>query len=241
VIVWHRLYDTPERHGRITESERAYLAEHLVHSNPAEGVRWLRLLAVRQIWGLLAAKFFSDAAWYFFLFWLPKYLADVRGLNVAQIGYFAWIPYVFMGVGSLAGGWLSSYLIRRGMSLDASRKIALGMGACIVPAAMLVASSPLSLAIGLLGVAMMGHMFWATILQTLPTDMFPSSMVGSVAGLMGATGSFGGMFFNVVIGEVLGRQGGYAPVFMMAGLMHPLSFLLLLVVVRRVAPCRIAD
>jgi ACS family hexuronate transporter-like MFS transporter len=226
---------------RITEGERSYLAEHLA-APPVVRVRWLHLFSIRQVWGLLAAKFFSDAAWYFFLFWLPKYLADVRGLNIKEIGYFAWIPYLFMGVGSMTGGWLSSHLVRRGWSLDASRKLALLISALIMPAALLITSAPLSLAIVLFSAAMLGHQFWATILQTLPADMFPSSHVGSVAGIMGAVGSFGGMLFNLLVGEILSSgPGGYASVLTIAGLMHPLSFLLVLALVRRVEPCRLAE
>lgn len=234
--LWYWLYDVPHRHARITEGERNYLAAELPKPVAGPRVPWLKLLAIRQVWGLLAAKFFSDSAWYFFLFWLPKYLADVRGLNVKEIGAFGWIPYLFMGVGSFTGGWLSSHLVRRGLSIDASRKIALAISACLMPASLLIASSPLQFAIVLFSVAMLGHQFWATILQTLPADMFPSSMVGSVAGLMGAVGSFGGMLFNLLIGQMLAGNSNYAPVFVIAGLLHPLSFLLVLGVIRRVGP-----
>lgn len=235
-VLWFKFYNVPHRHARITEKERHYLAAEL--PTPVAGARvpWLRLLAIRQVWGLLAAKFFSDAAWYFFLFWLPKYLADVRGLNVKEIGAFGWIPYLFMGVGSFSGGWLSSHLIRRGLSIDASRKIGLAISACLMPASLLIASSPLQFAIVLFSIAMLGHQFWATILQTLPADMFPSSMVGSVAGLMGAVGSFGGMLLNLLVGEMLARTGNYAAVFVIAGLLHPLSFLVVLSVIRKVSP-----
>ncbi|MFB3825946.1 MAG: MFS transporter [Bryobacteraceae bacterium] len=234
--LWYWLYDQPRRHARITPKEREYLAAELPAPSAGPRVPWLRLLAMRQVWGLLAAKFLSDSAWYFFLFWLPKYLADVRGLNVKEIGAFGWIPYVFMGVGSFTGGWLGSHLIRRGFSIDASRKIGLAISASLMPASLLIASSPLQFAIVLFSVAMLGHQFWATVLQTLPADMFPSSIVGSVAGLMGGVGSFGGMLFNLLIGAMLAGDGNYAPVFVIAGLLHPLSFVVVLSVIRRINP-----
>jgi ACS family hexuronate transporter-like MFS transporter len=183
---------------------------------------------------LLIAKFLSDSAWYFFIFWLPKYLADIRHLNIKEIGYYAWIPYAFAGGGSFIGGWLSSYLIRRGWSLDSSRKLSLGLSAALMPVSLLIVASPLAWAIVFFSAAMFGHQFWSTIVQTLPADMFPSNAVGSVAGLIGAAGSFGGMLFNLLAGAVLTASHGYAPLFLMAGLLHPASFAIVLLLVRKV-------
>ncbi len=184
----------------------------------------------------MIAKLLSDSAWYFFIFWLPKYLSDARGLDIKQIGYYAWIPYAFAGVGSLFGGWLSSALVRRDWSIDHSRKLALAVSAALMPASLLITASPLSMAIVFFSVAMLGHQFWSTIMQTLAADIFPSRVVGSVAGLMGAVGSFGAMLFNLLVGWMLTEYGSYSPVFVIAGLLHPLSFLLLLAIVRRIEP-----
>jgi ACS family hexuronate transporter-like MFS transporter len=233
-VVWYRLYDQPDRHSRLTDSERAYLAEHLAPRPDKPRLGWKDLLAIRQTWGLLAAALFSHAAWYFFLFWLPKYLADARGLDIQHIGYLAWIPFVFMGLGSVCGGWLSGFLMRHGFTLDSSRKVTLAAGAAIMPLSLAVTFAPLSLALALVSAAMFGHMCFATLLQTLTADIFPSEVVGSIAGLMGGVGSFGGMLFNLVIAASLAHYGTYTPVFVMAGLMHPLAFVLLLVIVRRV-------
>jgi MFS transporter, ACS family, hexuronate transporter len=186
---------------------------------------------------LMAAKFLTDSAWYFFIFWLPKYLGDVRGLNIKQIGYFAWIPFAFAGLGSLMGGWLSSYLIRRNFTLDLSRKIALGVSASLLPASLFIVASPLSLAIGFFSLAMFAHQFWSANVQTLPADIFPSKVVGSVEGLLGSAGSFGGMLFGLLVGSLVSREG-YGPAFLMAGLFHPLAFILILAVVRRIEPVK---
>jgi ACS family hexuronate transporter-like MFS transporter len=239
VIVWLLLYDLPGRHKRITAEERSYLDSHLstvprLQRKPA--LRWIDLFRYRQVWGLMAAKCLSDSAWYFFIFWLPKYLGDVRNLNVSEIGYYAWIPYAFAGVGSFAGGWLSSALISRGFSLDASRKISLGLSAGLMPVSLLIAASPLSLAIAFFSMAMLGHQFWSTIVQTLAADLFPSSSVGSVAGLLGAVGSFGAVGFNWLVGVILSAYHSYTPVFFIAGLLHPASFLVVLLVVRKIEP-----
>jgi ACS family hexuronate transporter-like MFS transporter len=158
----------------------------------------------------------------------------VRHLNIAQIGYYAWIPYVGAGIGSFIGGWLSSYLIRRNFSIDTSRKITLGISAACMPVALFIAASPLSIAIVFFSMAMFGHQFWSTILQTLAADMFPPRIVGSVAGLMGCVGSFGGVLFSLVTGWLLTAYGSYVPLFALAGIMHPLSFFIILLVVRKV-------
>src|SRR5205807_8652734 len=113
----------------------------------SEDGQWLRLLAFQQVWGLVTAKFLSDAAWYFYLFWLPKYLYDVRGFDTKRVGYFAWIPYAASGLGSLAGGWFSSWLIRRGHPLNIARKVALGASAAVMPVIFFVPHAPVSLAL----------------------------------------------------------------------------------------------
>jgi ACS family hexuronate transporter-like MFS transporter len=235
VLMWLWVYDLPGRHQHITQAEREYVQKSVTgDASQAPRIPWLHLLAFRQVWGLCAAKFLSDSAWYFFIFWLPKYLADIRHLNIKQIGYYAWIPYAFAGAGSFVGGWLSSHLIRRGLSIDASRKIALGASAAIMPVSLLISASPVSLAIVFFSAAMFGHQFWSTIIQTLAADIFPSTVVGAVTGLVGASGSFGGMLFNLVVGALLVHYHSYALVFVITGLLHPASYAVILVVVRRI-------
>ena len=233
-VVWLFVYNVPARHRLVTATERDYLKAALSEQPTTANVSWIGLFRFRQVWGLVIAKFLSDSAWFFFIFWLPKYLGDVRHLNIKEIGYYAWIPYAWAGAGSFIGGWLSSYLIRRTFSVDASRKIALGIGAACMPASLLIATSPLALAIVFFSMAMFGHQFWSTILQTLAADMFPSKNVGAVAGLLGAAGSFGAMLFNLLVGVLLTAYHSYVLVFAISGLLHPLSFLVILLVVRRI-------
>jgi MFS transporter, ACS family, hexuronate transporter len=234
---WLGMYYPPAHHSRITDPERDFLAERI----PARAVAgphlsWTDLFRLRQVWGLMAARFCSDSAWFFLIFWIPKYLADVRHLNIKSIGYFAWIPYALASLGSLLGGWLSSYLVKRQLSVDASRKICLGISAACMPLSLLITVSPLSITIVFFSLAMLGHQCWSTIMQTLSVDMFPSSSVGSVAGLVGAAGAFGGMFFNLFAGALLIRYHSYALIFTITGLLHPLGFLIILLVVRKIKP-----
>lgn len=244
-VVWWRFYEVPRRHRRVTAAEREYVEGSLSSEAAAAAVqsderpiRWLELFRYRQTWGLLLAKFLTDSAWYFFIFWLPKYLADVRHLNIKEIGYYAWVPYAFAGVGSLVGGWLSSYLIRRNVTMDRSRKISLAISAALMPVSLLIATSPLSLAIVFFSMAMLGHQFWSTIVQTSVADIYPSRTVGSVAGLLGGVGCFGGILFNLLIGALLSHYHSYSIVFLIAGVLHPISFLVILFLVRRIEPIR---
>jgi ACS family hexuronate transporter-like MFS transporter len=197
---------------------------------------WARLFSYREVWGLVLAKFLSDAAWYFYLFWLPKYLYDVRGFDTKQVGYFAWIPYAAAGVGCLAGGGFSSWLLRRGHSLNFARKAALGGSAVVMPLILFVTRSPVELAIVLFSIAFFGQQSWSTLVMILPADLFPRRVVGSVAGLVGFGGAMGGVIFNLVAGYLLDHGFGYGTVFALVGTFHVAAFGLILLTVRTVAP-----
>ena len=232
-ILWYRVYQKPAKSTFLRENERDYILSNLKEPIQKVKVPWLKLFTFRKVWGLVLAKFLSDAAWYFYIFWLPKYLGDIRDLDIQEIGYYAWIPYAAAGGGSFLGGWASSFLLRRNFSLDFSRKVALGIAALMMPAALLITGSPLNLAIVFFCMAMFGHQAFSTLMQTLTADMFPSSIVGSVAGLVGAAGSLGGVAFNVVVGLLLTHYN-YSPVFIVAGILHPLAFLVIMVLIRKV-------
>src|SRR5262249_46486612 len=108
-------------------------ADPLLLTPGPSGLRWLDLLRFPQVWGVVTAKFLSDAGLYFYLFWLPKYLYDARGFDIKAVGAFAWIPYAAAGVGCLFGGWFSGWLVRRNHSLNLARKAALGVSAAVMP------------------------------------------------------------------------------------------------------------
>ena len=130
------------------------------------------LLRFRQTWGVVVAKFLSDAAWYFYLFWLPKYLYDARGFDIKAVATFAWIPPAAAGIGCLVGGWLSSRLLRENFSLDRARKIALGASAILMPLVLFVPSVPVAWAIALFSIAYFGQQSWSTLVMVLPADIY---------------------------------------------------------------------
>lgn len=199
-------------------------------------IRWVDLVRVRECWGLVGAKFLSDAAWYFYLFWMPKYLYDARGFNVKAVGTFAWIPYAAAGVGCLLGGWFSSYLVRREFSVGVARKLALGLSAGVMPLIILVPHVAVSWAIVIFSLAYFGQQSWSTLVMVLPTDLFPRYVVGSVAGLVGFGGAMGGIVFGQLVGYLLDRGFGYGVVFTLAGMFHLTAFLVILLAIPSVRP-----
>jgi ACS family hexuronate transporter-like MFS transporter len=203
---------------------------------PGMNPRWIDLLRIREVWGLIVAKFLSDAAWYFYLFWLPKYLYDARGFDTKAVGTFAWIPYAAAGVGCLAGGWFSSYLIRRQFSLDVARKVALGLGAAVMPLIILVPHVAVSWAIAIFSLAYFGQQSWSTLIMVLPADLLPRGVVGSVAGLVGFGGAMGGIFFGQLVGYLLDHGVGYPTVFALAGIFHVIAFAVILTAIPAFQP-----
>jgi ACS family hexuronate transporter-like MFS transporter len=234
---WARAYHPPAQHPALSASERELIAE--VFEAPAAGsapMPWSGLLKLRQVWGLVLAKFLTDGAWYFYLFWLPKYLYDARGFDVKQVGYYGWIPYAAAGVGSLCGGWFSSWLLTRGRTIDASRKIALGVSAAVMPLIIFVTQVPVELAIVLFSIAFFGQQSWSTLVMIVPTDIFPRRIVASVAGLVGFGGAMGGIVSNLLAGRMLDLGLGYGAVFSIMGMCHVAAFVLILFAIPKIQP-----
>jgi MFS transporter, ACS family, hexuronate transporter len=197
---------------------------------------WFELLQIRETWALVLAKFLSDAAWYFYLFWLPKYLYDARGFDIKAVGKFAWIPYAAAGFGCLLGGGFSSYLVRKGAALGTARKVALGASAAVMPFILLVPHVRVSWALALFSLAYFGQQSWSTLVMVLPTDLFPREVVGSVAGLVGFGGAMGGIAFGELVGYLLDQGAGYGPVFALAGSFHVSAFIIILIAIPVVGP-----
>ena len=207
----------------------------------ARELSFLDIVKMRRVQVLVFAKFMSDSAWYFYLFWLPKYLYDVRGFDVKHVGYYAWIPYAASGLGSFLGGWLSSRLLSRGWSLDFSRKFALGLSALFMPVVMLVPHVPVGWALMLFSIAFFCQQSWSGLIMTLPADIFPLPAVGTVAGLVGFGGGIGGAIFAIVAGFLLSHGFGYGTLFIVAGSFHLIGFLGILLLGGKVQPLKTSN
>jgi ACS family hexuronate transporter-like MFS transporter len=236
---WWYEYFVPEAHPRLPPSEKEQLTravESESDRSQSAPVPWIQLFSRVEVWGLMMAKFLSDAGWYFYLFWLPKYLFDVRHFDMKQVGYSAWVPYAASGVGALVGGWFSGWLIRKGKSVNFSRKLALGLSASLMPSILLVSHAPVHFALFVFSIAFFGQQSWSTLVMVLPTDLFPGKLVGSVAGLVGFGGAMGGVVFGFVVGYLLDHGFGYGVVFGMVSTFHVLAFLIILLTVRQMNP-----
>jgi MFS transporter, ACS family, hexuronate transporter len=233
---WRRVYFPPQEHPNLSSRERQEIQPVFDVPVPTRKIRWTDLLRIREAWGLVIAKFLSDAAWYFYLFWLPKYLYDARGFDIKAVGRLGWIPYAAAGVGCLLGGSFSSYLVRRAFSLDVARKLALGLSAALMPLVLLVPRAPVLWAFVIFSLAYFGQQSWSTLVMVLPTDLFPNSVVGAVAGLVGFGGAMGGIAFGELVGYLLDHGYGYGIVFTLAGTFHVIAFLVILILVPAVKP-----
>jgi ACS family hexuronate transporter-like MFS transporter len=199
------------------------------------------MVGMGSVRSIVFAKFMSDSAWYFLLFWLPKYLYDVRHFDVKQVSYYAWIPYAASGVGSFVGGIYSSRLLRKGYSMDRARKIALGLSAAFMPVVMLVPLVPVELSIVLFSVVFFCQQSWSGLIMTLPADIFPLSAVGTVSGLVGFGGAIGGAIFGVVAGRLLDHGFGYGTLFVLVGTFHLIGYSAILLFAGKIQPLRADD
>ena len=177
----------------------------------------------------------SDFPFYFFLFWLPQYLIDIRGFDLRAIALFAWLPWVAADLGAMTGGALSSAMVTRGSSVNRARKTVIWLGAILVACAVIPAyyTESSALALGLICFGLFAIQIKGSVFFTLPTDLFPADRVAPVWGVFGAVGSLGGSLLGLLAG-VLIEESGYESVFIMIASLHLISALLLQIFVPRI-------
>jgi ACS family hexuronate transporter-like MFS transporter len=232
LFLWLILYSPPHLNRWLRRGEYDQIKDHVrppSETVPVIGasIPWRTLLGQRQCYSLILARFFTDPVIYFVIFWMPEYLRRERGFDLAMVGQFAWVPFVFGDIGYVLGGWLSGRMIRAGVSLPTARKRVMLIGAAVMPSAMFAPFAPNAwFAIAAICGVTLGHAFWVANLLTIPTDIYSGRRVGSVSGLSGMGGAIGGALANLATGYVV-RHFSYTPVFLAAGLMHPISWLIL--------------
>lgn len=238
LVTWLLWYRAPERQPGVDAGELAH-----IRSDPAEPVvkvPWSNLLRHRQAWAFIAAKFITDPIWWFFLFWLPKFLHAEYGLTLLGLGLPLIAIFLLADVGSIAGGWLAGRLIKRGWSLNRARKTAMLVCAlCVVPIVFAARADNLWLAVALIGLATAGHQGWSANVFTLTSDMFPRHAIASVVGIGGFAGCISGMMIATLIGFLLERTGSYLPVFLMAGSAYLVALLAVHALAPRLQPARL--
>ena len=223
---WLRWYWIPARHPRVTSEERA-LIETAPGGPPARQMLWAQLFGFRQTWALFLARVLADPVWWFYLFWLPKYLSDERGFGIVAIGLTAWVPFLTADLGAIAGGWLSGRLIRRGMEPVRARKWVMLPAATAMPLSLVVpASDSSAVAVTAICAVTFAHMAWKTNLMTMTNDIYPTAVVASAAGIVGLGSSLGGVIFTGVTGVVVERYS-YAAIFFVMAFLHPAALIVL--------------
>jgi ACS family hexuronate transporter-like MFS transporter len=202
----------------MSPSELAYIKEGqegelVVKEEPAEKGVWRLVLSRRDFWALAIARFFSEPAWQFFTYWIPLYLVTERHMNLKQIGYFAWLPFVAGDVGCLFGGLLSPFFIRLKCSVLVARKLSASVCALIMVLAVFIGRAPTpAWAIVFFCIGAFAHQAMSSTLLTLPADLFPKRSVATANGLSGSAAGLGGMLFTLAVG-IVAMKIGYGPLF----------------------------
>ena len=239
LATWLTIYDSPERHPKVTPEELAY-----IRSDPPEQhspVSWGTVLRHRQAWAFVLGKFLTDPVWWFYLFWLPKFLDAEFGVKLSGLPAPLVVIYVVADLGSIYGGYLSGAIIKRGSSVNRGRKTAMLIAAClIVPTMFSPMMSSMWMAVALVSVAAASHQWWSANLFTTATDMFPRRAVASVVGFGGFAGAIGGVIFQRVVGYILQQNpSGYRPIFVFCGMIYIITLGLIHLIVPRMTPAQL--
>jgi len=236
LIFWWFIYEVPSRKKGLRKTEFDYIHSDEEAAAPAGSkVSWGKLLRVRQTWAFVFGKFFTDPIWWFFLFWLPGYFSDTFKLDLSKPGWPLVIVYSCTTVGSIGGGYLSGYLIKKGWPVYKARKTVMFIFAlCVVPIITARYFSSLWVIVGLISLAAAAHQAWSANIFTTASDMFPRRAVSSIIGIGGMAGSVGGIIFQPLVGWLLDyftRQGdkalGYNLIFLICGLAYLVAWLIM--------------
>jgi len=237
LLLWLALYRSPESNPRVSRDELAH-----IRSDPPDPeyarVPWIRLFGFRQTWAVAAGRLLADPIWWFYLYWLPKFLDARYGIKLAQVALPLIVVYLVADVGSVGGGWLSSVLIKRGWTVNRARKTTmLAMALLIVPTALAPLAGSMWAAVAIVSVAAAAHQAWSANVYTLASDMFPRAAVGSVVGIGAFAGAMGGVLFQRVTGRILQANGNdYTPIFIVCGLAYVSAWTIIHLLAPRLEP-----
>jgi ACS family hexuronate transporter-like MFS transporter len=235
LLLWTYLYHPLDSHPRLSAAEREFIKER--RATPAASAskgayRWLSLLKERNVWGIVLGRSLTDPIWWFYVFWLPSYLSDVRGFSLKEIGAFAWIPFLAADLGNFTGGFATGFFIKHGMPVIRSRK-----WVCVLSSLPIIAGIPAALthnayaALLLISFATWGYASWSTMGLTFPSDLFPQDVVATVTGLSGLGAGLVSTVFTLFIGYIVDKFS-YLPAFVVAGTVPLLATVLVLVLIR---------
>ncbi|ASU34177.1 MFS transporter [Mucilaginibacter xinganensis] len=239
LIFWLIFYEIPSKHKKVTTTEYEHIHsdedEVVVDGVDEPKVKWETLLSKRQTWTFVAGKLLTDPIWYFFLFWLPSYFASTFNLDLKKPSLPLVIVYSATTIGSIGGGYLSSWLIKKGWPVFKARKVSMLIFAiCVVPIITARFATGIWQAVGLIALAAAAHQAWSATIFTTASDMFPKRAISSVVGIGSMAGAVGGIFFPALIGYILETYKeaghlviGYNIIFTICGFAYLLAWLIM--------------
>jgi ACS family hexuronate transporter-like MFS transporter len=238
LAAWLFYYRRPEDHRSVSPAELALILSDPVEK--VESVPWSRVLPCKETWAFAIGKFLTDPIWWFYLFWLPRYLQSTFGLSLSENRLPLGVVYALSTVGSIGGGWISLGLLKRGKTPNVARKTAMLICAlCVVPVFFAPFLHNLWLVVGVVGLAAAAHQGWSANIFTLPSDMFPKAAVGSVIGIGGMSGAVGGVLMQLATGYIVGLTHSYVPLFAIACLAYVGALIIIHAITPKLAPARI--
>lgn len=250
LILWWLFYDIPSRHKKVSPEEFELIhSDHDPDSMHTGSIKWRRLLSIKQTWVFIVGKLLTDPVWWFFLFWLPSYFSSTFNLDLKKPSMHLVIVYAATTIGSIAGGYLSSYLIRKGWPVLKARKAALLAAAIsVLPILLARFATDIWVAVGIISIAAAAHQAWSSNIFTIVSDMVPKKAVSSVVGIGGMTGSIGSTFFPLLVGFILDYYklagnitAGYNIIFIICGFAYIIAWLIIHILTSRMKPVRFQD
>lgn len=253
LIFWWRLYAVPAEQRRLTAEEYKLITEgqddEKITTEKKIAFKWGKLFKFPQTWAYVTGKALIDPIYWFFLFWLPSYFATTFSLDLKKPSLELMIIYAATTIGSFAGGYFSSYLIKKGWPVLKARKAALLIFAVLEVSIILAQfASSAWMAVALISIAVAVHQAWATNIFTTASDMFPKEAVSSVVGIGGMAGAVGGIFFPMLVGYLLDTykaagnlQGGYNILFTICGFTYLLAWIIIHLLTRRAQKVKLSQ
>ena len=239
LIFWYRMYHLPSQHPKLSRHELAYLERN--QERNIQKVSWKKLLKYKATWAFAIGKFMTDPVFSFFFFFLPKFFYTSFGIQLDQIGPPLIAIYLMSDVGSVAGGWLTSFFLKRGWPVNRARKTTMLIAALgVLPVYFATHTHHLWVAVALIGLALAAHQAWSANILTMPSDIFSKTTVGSVVGIGSMVGAVGGAFGASAAGFLLQHTGSYVPLFVGAGFVYLIALLIIHLLVPKIQLLRVS-
>jgi ACS family hexuronate transporter-like MFS transporter len=234
IFLWWPYYKMPEDHRSVSQEELAY-----IRSDPpepkGERIPLRKVLPHRATWAFAIAKFLTDPIWWLYLFWVPDFFSRTYDLDLKTLGLPIVVIYQIASIGSVGGGYLPEWFMKRGWNASSARKTAMLVCAlCVIPIVFASGVQNKWLATLIIGVACAAHQGWSANVFTIVSDSFPKAAVATVTGFGGMAGAVGGMLISKVTGYLLQTTGSYLPVFLMAGSIYLIALLIVQLLVPRI-------